>query len=273
MTQFYVHRAAADYITITSWNRDVFEKLKDWLTLVDDPEKCDPASVMWYSGTRCNWTNGSAFYGEGTNQDRQHFLIQISGMAADGAAFALAHKSTDYWKVSRIDFQITIPLPEWYKSRAFVDSLRNDVWPWRSRTVTLVDGNGDDTVYIGSRQSERFIRVYVKDADYLRFEVEFKGKLAEKAFERYSGAPTIAAAGIIAGELVKLPKHPVQREFREVISLANTIDIQNAKPVTTPSKTFKWFTKQVLPALKKLVNDHDVGDRTRAILLELITEE
>lgn len=272
MAFFYTNRAAVDYLTVTCWLPETYDTLLELMTLRDDPDKCEESKMMWYSGTRCNWENGSAFWGTGENNHKLHHIIQVSGAVSDSAAFALAHRERRYWKVSRFDVQITISLPEWYKSRALVETLRSDDWPHRSRKVTLIDGDGDDTVYVGSRYSERYIRIYVKEKDWLRFEIEYKGDLAEKAFDRYQKAPFIAGAGLLVSEIVRLPRHPVLQEYLNVLGKANQIDIQTAKPTKTPSKTFKWFRRQVYPALGRLLNDHDVGQQTRSLLEGLLQE-
>lgn len=272
MAVFYTNRAAVDYLTVTFWDPSKFKEFSDLVIGDVDPEKCSAAKMMWYQGVRCNWENGSAFFGEGENNERMHHIAQISGAVSDHVAFALSHQDGDYWNTSRIDLQITIPLPEWYKSRGLTETLRGDEWPGRSRNITLIDGGGDDTVYIGSRHSDRYIRVYVKEVEWLRFEVEYKGHLARKVWERYSRVPTLAAAGILVSELARLPRHPILVEFAESLRHANRIDVATAKPTKTPSKTFLWFRKQVLPALTRLLNDHDFGDKTRAILDSLLKE-
>ena len=270
MSNFIVERAALDYLTMTFWEARYYERFL-WSVVGDpDPDKCTDTSIMWYRGTRCNWDDGSIFYGVGENQGKKHWLTQTSGAAADRVGFALANEKKPGANVSRLDAQITIPLPDWYKAPAFTQTLRNGLWKGRSRKVTLIDGNGDDTVYIGSRSSDRYIRVYVKEKDWLRFEVEFKGKLAFAAWLRYEKSPLLAPAGILVSEIIKLPEHPIKKAFLEQLRNANAIDVQAKKPVKTPSKTFRWLITQVAPALERLLNDHDVGPAAADVLLSLV---
>ena len=270
MAEFIAYRAAVDYLTVTFWDSQVWSSCVTLLGGVADEDKCVPARMMMYTGHRCTWNDGSIFWGEGVHSDRKHFIIQVSGAASDRAALALKSVKGSYWNITRIDLQITLDLPEWYKSRSLVDTLRKAEWKSKPRKVTLIDGNGDDTVYIGSRTSDRYIRIYVKEKDFLRFEVELKGDYAKAAWERYKAGGYLTVAGMLVTEMVKLPKHPIVDVFAAQLKQANAVEIMGAKPVKTPSKTFRWFVTQVAPAIERLLNDHDTGAITRDVLLSLL---
>jgi hypothetical protein len=93
---------------------------------------------------------------------------------ADPIIYYLSQNLTSLVRYTRIDLQITIPLPEWHSARALKDHMGAG-----GAMVELIEGkSGLDTVYIGSRESAHFWRVYVKEDEnkrrFLRFEVEIK---------------------------------------------------------------------------------------------------
>lgn len=93
--------------------------------------------------------------------------------------------------VTRIDFEVTAAIIGLVGRRVrehFREASRHGAGKKSSPAATLVHCNkGGDTVYVGKRASHRFGRIYDKFAESkdpafvncLRYEVEFKGRLAE----------------------------------------------------------------------------------------------
>jgi DNA relaxase NicK len=78
---------------------------------------------------------------------------------------------------SRIDLACDVGGDSWHPSDLF--ALRDEAWTRTRRggwTLTL-RGDGGATLYVGSRSSDRFLRVYVKGA-IVRHELELKGAVA-----------------------------------------------------------------------------------------------
>jgi hypothetical protein len=172
-----------------------------------------------------------------------------------------------------LDIQLTIALPPGYNARILYDMLTDESAEWggRAKNVQLVEsGDRMDTVYIGSRTSDTWIRIYVKaDGDgnpaYLRFEVEYKGDKADAVRSAlWDGHHT--KRSVLAFELNRLPhaeKWPLSR-FRALLG-ADGARI-SPKRVDGENSTITWLLRQVEPAVLRLLHDHEHGDRMEHIL-------
>ena len=120
-----------------------------------------------------------------------------------------------------------------------------------SQTVrNVTDNRGGYTMYIGSRESEKFARLYNKaaeqgvDGDWWRFEVELKGDAAKMA-ARLILADVEASGAIfdgIAFGMLSL-EDPTYNAFR-----GEKVPIGLPKVERTPD-TELWIEKQVIPAV------------------------
>lgn len=142
------------------------------------------AAILGYEGTIC----GTVFVGE----SEQGAMVRVSGGMANQAAKWL--KGLDC-KTTRIDFQVTV----WYDTeptgiiRKYAEVAKADAIVADERTKRIIktveDNNDGYTLYIGSRTSDYYGRLYDKHAEShndayrnaLRFEVEIKGKRANQA--------------------------------------------------------------------------------------------
>jgi len=129
---------------------------------------------------------------------------------------------------------------------------------------SLVTSDNDGwTMYVGSRQSERFLRVYNKTAesesdvkDWVRFEVEIKGEKAH-AFGWHCGEGTISDMQAFARGMLKetcVFEHEVYTEIMK----------DEVKQMSLPKKssrdTFGWLLKSVVPAIARLIAEkRDMG--------------
>lgn len=187
--------AGIDYLTFTinEGNEDYVKCIRAATRLqevcVRGGNTLRPNTVLGYEGSIC----GTVFVGirEGD------CMVRISGAMAHEAYKPF--KSLDI-KPTRLDLQVTV----WYDDNpaeiirkyaeiAIADANVADVRT--KRTIRKVESNdGGFTLYIGSRTSDYFARLYdkhkeSKDATYLyalRFEVEIKGKRAQQAFNALS---------------------------------------------------------------------------------------
>jgi hypothetical protein len=225
---------------------------------------------MQYQGHCQILPDGSIFWGVGQQQGNDHFLMQASGSAADRVArWLMVNEERSDFNITRLDLQLTVPIPSWFNARHFLDALRVGDWKGRRRKATMIDNYGDDTVYIGSRQSDKFCRVYVKEEDFLRLEFEYKKGKADAVYwmlKRHGIEK--AGAGLLHGEVLQLPEHPVTELFLENLSNYEKMIAITEK---RPSSRFRWFVKQCAPAIQTLLRDHDAGDATRRVLEDLLT--
>lgn len=186
-------------------------------------------------------------------------ILQVSGGLADEVPFYGPH----WTGVPRLDMQVTVWGLENHASvpRAAADLSEHHRGasigrPWR---ITYIDGRGaGDTVYLGSRQSEVFVRIYDKaaetgDEEYataVRFEVELKG---EEAARVYSALPAgfeahrAYCAGVVRGRL--LARGLDLPDWVQVSSLARG---KTTRTSPTTASRIEWLRKQCVPTIRRL---------------------
>ena len=174
-------KAALDFIRLATW--DITEhtyNLSDILT--SEPGEWEPGKWLQYHG----WRKDSQFIGTGEQNQKRHSIINVSGYRADSKYKSFLKFETYY--STRIDIQITIPKP------ADIDlaTIYNE-WADKKTKISLIRSEENDTLYVGSRTSPVFIRLYEKPLDslYLRLEFEFKGKVARGIWRALQGKATI----------------------------------------------------------------------------------
>jgi len=260
---------AIDWLTFTTWDEFEFIRWQEWQKKLTGDQKT--GKIRMYEGI---W-KGSSFVGEGRQNNRSHGMIRVSGSDSNQAYFELLRG--DYAKCTRLDIQFTAPLPAGYSARVFADDLRSSQEGHYERTVTLVENSdGFDTVYLGSRKSDRLARFYVKeieDQKFLRFEVEYKGawsQVVSKAIQEERAT--------LAGNLLDFLRSIEVDDTQGVIKLFDQklwgfeAGLSSPKVIRDKNKTMQWIIDQVTPAMIRLLNDHDVGRELFDHLQNLLDE-
>lgn len=154
------------------------------------------------------WKRGSIRYGSRYDGS----MVQCSGTASDRLASLVATEGTH---IARLDIQATA----WFDGPNFslAEHAAAAAWAAResgvtSRTLKLsyINGMGDgDTLYVGSRNSEVFFRMYDKDHESKkpeyqyawRFEIEYKNDKAMQFFKLWKEQENKQAyvSSVIAG--------------------------------------------------------------------------
>jgi hypothetical protein len=124
---------------------------------------------------------------------------------------SLIHAGFDRCRCSRIDLCIDI-----YDAGASAhDVARNaleGLTEQTARKVTVVQsakGDGGCTTYFGSRQSQKFVRVYDKDAEShgerscTRLECEMHGRTAAEVWQRLAAGAKTSQIGVMAGNAIR----------------------------------------------------------------------
>jgi hypothetical protein len=168
--------------------------------------------------------------------------------------------------ISRLDLALTIWGVSDQSSLIALHSVEADEYRKalhsRPFDVRLIDGFGKgDTLYVGSRTSAQFVRVYdkekeqVKDSDYktaIRYECECKERLASSAYQRcvsvgYSAASCLAVLlGLLRGRGIK----PVGHEQSTAVVVKPA-----ALPVSTVESSLSWLSEQVAPTVRRLLRE------------------
>lgn len=165
--------------------------------------------------------------------------------------------------VSRIDLAFDIR-DESMTPGVLYEQLCNGKATTTAKTYNLITGNdGGSTVYIGSRQSEAFLRIYDKaaeqqqDCQWVRVELELKASKARFAAFTMANEPDSKAyqwAQAWLQGFVSFP-HPVWRAFIQQTG------IPLARANKQQADTRKWLIDQVAPAVAKYIQrtgDYDV---------------
>lgn len=258
-----INHPKIDWITATTWDASLFKWAVEQLE-AHDTGKIIQTKRRQYLGKQSD----GLFYGKAEQNGKRHFMIIASGEFAHDAFGVL----NEHFHITRLDIQLTIEKPGWYSARNFCDEMRQGQWPGRRRVAGLREnGKGEDTVYIGSRTSDKFIRVYVKHMHYLRFEIELKGEYARHAREMIREGKQNALSAILSTEIMKLPAHPISGNFKEYCT--GRADLKSAyKSNPEMAAKMKWLAS-LLPTIEAMSNDHDYGDTVKIWLREIIDHD
>lgn len=169
-------RAYIDYLRLSTWDEHAYLKIVSKMRLMDKGWR--PGNWLQYHGQKSE----HMFYGVGLQQDRRHYIMQTSGELAQ----MFYDSTTVFGQVGckRIDIQKTIAQPEDYRPLELYEDFKNE--PGNKRNSSIILSDSGSTVYMGSRVSDSFIRVYQKEIEgnpYLRLEIEIKGITAIYAYE------------------------------------------------------------------------------------------
>lgn len=186
-------------------------------------------------------------------------ILQVSGGWASTPDF----DDLPQTGIPRIDVQVTVwgidnHSQEPARCAELTDAARKGV-PSRPWKVRLENTHGDgDTLYVGSRQSDSFIRIYdkskeSKDEMYegaVRFEVQFSNeaaRIAYKSLSRASFSPHRCAqivAGSMANRGLGLP---------EWVSVEEPVLCQVRKEASDLDTKLLWLRTQVAPTVETLL--------------------
>lgn len=246
-----------DWITATSYDYNFYKfwakEVRDW-----EGEKKE-AKLMQYLGMEVEAKGGTIRLMVGTQRDREHYMLHLTSSVADVYLSDVTNQiQQGFVSVTRCDIQITIPKPKSWSQMEFFKAQ------YERSKVTWIDskdkrsGKMLETVGIGSRTSDRYVRMYTKLGAgelYLRFEVEFKGDRA-KAVMREILRRDEGKKEILLHELLKLKSKRAESAFYMAIGAHNPFRVKVQK-LTSASKTNRWLVETVLPVLIRQLSDHD----------------
>jgi hypothetical protein len=196
------------------------------------------------------------FYGAGQQNGRSHAVVEAKGNRAQEFYNWIITKPSivaGEWYCTRIDLQVTKPGPDAYDPHKAYTRLR------KPKGLHLSDtGN---TLYVGSRKSDSFWRIYDKTPELLRVEIELKGKQAKRAFVGLLNG--LNMGGIWNQYMLRsrIPKVLVDRyQTAEEPTEAEPIE-----DVEDMQKKLDWL-KTLDSLVFKLANDHDTANETAVLI-------
>lgn len=247
-----------DWLTVTTTNDatglvwyDVFsryaERTKDWRN-------------KWYEGKQAEkyrWGYSS----------KQGYIFVCTGRVVP-EIFALVVPAAK--NVTRVDFQVTVELPK--AIRGLAENYYASMCDCKKRKYALIkNSKGGSTLYVGSRQSEQFGRVYDKGVEsgefkpglLWRYEVELKGHRGDAIARRllaYHPAGNTERIGEMNRSVRSAIVPAVYDWFEERgvpplfdKSGDNELVVEIGRTVTTDDRKLEWLTSQVKPTVQDFV--------------------
>lgn len=242
--------AGIDYIRVTTTDAREQNKCSDYYLAIAKADKA--------LGHKERAAGAFGFIGRATRHalmayKKEWAMLQVSGSAAQESIMLVSERS----QATRIDIQATILEGE-EEVRGKMLSLYEEACDWkgykgRPAKVTGVFNRHDvQTIYIGSRSSDWFIRIYDKFAESgkeehrgcIRYEVEIKGR-ASKALWRL-----MAEKGKGVTYLLKVLETHLKRNGIEMPKtwLPSTCPQMPIIERTTIESTMAWLRRAVAPA-------------------------
>jgi len=271
--------AHIDWIT-TTWSAgaavpETFENshLHDWACARSGTTRQETPLNRWAWQGYIGWQSGQLCWGERLDG----FIVKVSGELAQhywADGMPIGHNvsrldvAVDVWWGEAPDAVIASHNVETLDARMLAKSR-----PWK---VACVNGYGDgDTLYIGSRKSVEFIRIYNKEKESndepayrgcTRYEVEYHDESARAIVFR-SGARRGSSAWLL-GEVSGILHR------RGVGALTSLLA---SEPISTPTRRaptpdegkLNWLRTQVQPTVKSLLTRHDIGIILAALGLDV----
>lgn len=234
--------------------------------------KSSPISPQF--GYTAGWKLGTGvlFF---TNQLRPdmgtHFIISgktLGALQSAGKSIdVVLHEILSYApKITRLDLAKDaldegISLPEIWRD---IDGKRG---VGRTQKFSQVQGSdGGHTIYAGSRQSERFARIYDKAkeqgdniGDYKRCELELKGDVARAVAKMLDESEKWGE--IFNGLLTNMLNCPCQ-SFQAFLGAGNSIGLPKIEKQTDREA---WISGQVIPAVSKHIREFPSSDAVRRL--------
>ena len=253
----------ADYLT-TTWPNEIRDtvlqskrQVMDWAREKSELNGSGNWVKKWawqgYEGYSC----GPVCCGERADG----CILRLSGIAAH---YWLADGLTAGHNISRLDIAATV----WgvFDQSSVIARHKSDTDEYRKTLqhkpyrVRLIDGVGDgDTLYIGSRESSLFVRIYDKERapnstpEYkgaMRYEAELKEEFAQQAYSRIThGGYTVAGCrSVLGGILTRRGIDPVSAGCVQSSYFPDTKISGN-----DVERSIKWLSSQVKPTLQNLM--------------------
>ena len=252
-------KSSLDYLRLATWDITEHTNLLSELLQGSDG-KWEHSKWLQYHG----WKRETFFLGTGYQGKRRHSIVNISGFMADRNWTNLS--SVDTYYGTRIDLQITIPSPADIFLPTVYGELRTD-----KIKASIIRSELNDTLYVGSRTSDVFIRLYEKPLDdmHLRLEFEFKGKVARAIWKALQAKST--PDEIFQHYLAKcaLPNY-VKAHYYDVQDGATAFAIRQ-EIAKTDEKKLAWL-QSCDASVRQALYNHNIGGEVQRLVMSWANE-
>lgn len=243
--------ANVDYWRICSFSDQDYYLFSSWVSRFGAGKA---HRFLQYQGTQRLDT--PLFIGKGEQVSKygdilRHYLCQHSGSDSHKTFSDALSRSTVSIYCTRLDIQRTIR-HEWTQEewRNIADGLPGKKSLVQSET---------STIYVGTRTSDNFARLYQKPGGFVRLEFETKGLWSRRFFSKGIDINSVYA--------FLLTRCPLPEPVKALFSLRSDENDKYIKESLERDKERKlaWL-QSILPAIDRMANDDDIGDRTCALL-------
>ncbi len=242
-----------DYLRLASWDFTAYLNLMP--VLMDSwPRDWKRGKWLQYTG----WRKEGIFLGRGDQGQKPHTILNISGALSQTWHDSLL--GMDGWYCTRIDLQRTIVSP--LAEDESLSLVRNDC---NTKHTTLIESEENDTLYLGSRTSDLFTRLYEKvlEGTFLRLEFELKGFRSRACWEALRAGEEIDKIFVFYLEKSALPervKCDYGNEGEIATDLAMRLEIAKDE-----RKSLKWIIS-LDNSMMRLMASHNIGEQVKIIV-------
>lgn len=245
-------KAHLDYLRLATWNTAHYAYMSSQIMKVWSWDY-RPGKWLQYTGHRAP----QFFMGSGEQDKRRHHVISASGSLAE--RMRKSFMKLDGFYATRIDIQMTIEKPAWVGLAKLHKSLGK-------KKTTLISSEDNDSLYFGSRESDKFARLYEKplgEKMFLRMEFELKGKVASAVWNAILGGESV-------GNIYKrlLIKSILPTRFQALFDNADDTATDRALRAEIDhdnAKTLKWIMS-LDACMRRHINNHEIGDQVAEII-------
>lgn len=268
MTEILVNTVAYDWFTVVSNDDDFYSYWRDKQKGLE----CGDMSTgeRWlkrFDGDVMRTGIGSLFVGSRREPVGYLHVAVITGWLADMLKTAVVESLDIHnaW-LTRVDIQATVKKGEFDMFGALVRLEKN-----RKRPELHGDRENGRTIYIGSRRSERFARLYEKLAGkdrYLRLEFQFSGQQA-RSYGRSLRQETITPEASFRGAVQQIKDSVIEAMYLPIVE---GYDPQLPRVAQVETKTDSWLCDTVYPVVMRRLMAHDGAPRVRELFGGLLNE-
>lgn len=243
-----------DYLRLATWDDTAYMKILARV-MVAWPDDWEQSKWLQYKG----WKKDAFFIGHGTQQAKSHTIINVSG--------SLSHKmlptlrELEGWYCTRIDLQITVDAA--VQAEFALAFVRDEC---ETENTTLIESKDNDTLYLGSRSSDVFLRLYEKflyDKKYLRLEFELKGERSRACWTAITKGESIDKIFKFYNKRSKLPF--TVKEWFNSYEVTATNEAMKKEIVASERKKLKWL-ESLDVSVMKYMNSHEIGDDVKTLI-------
>jgi len=271
-----------DYLTITVQSekarKDLYTRALDGIKTNGGDATVKRWDFKGYRGLRCEGLSW------GTREDSD--ICRLSGYDAASAWDVFLPVAEN---ISRVDLQVTTTLTvPWPKlTTMYYDWLTENKKDLSFKKFLLLTGSDDgSTLYIGSRLSDQFGRIYDKGVEsqlgtpagkVWRFEVEFKNTRAGRVAEQlrsYIGTERVNSSAV-GGRILSTTKIWFCARGCPVLwdAAAQPMLLDVVARVTSDDILLNWLSSQVRPSVGRLRDRGKLNETLKALGLDSLIQE